>query len=303
MKSLAKIGKPYELDDLLVLLKDKRAAAALNEIELTREYLWNFDSLQKHRYCLAEKLSKLGTKMKLDQHPLTEGYPLNFQNIFKSKKHLFIEFDTKDSFFMTYLITHLLCELANYRNEYPAIYLIFPKEFEEHYPLEQYIKKIKPNAKLRIFSSRFSPLYSDDSRWNSVILPNIPEVERKKPEYKALMREINNERQRLQECSSFKALFNEETFESSSLLTKEMGVSVCAGFFSKYGGKDNLDCRFFYMPASEPKKLEYEPYQKKFKPEDMLCLRHRIGRVKLDLQKHDASVLEIIHDLKPKMNP
>ena len=46
--------------------------------------------------------------------------------------------------------------------------------------------------------------------------------------------------------------------------------------------------------------MEDEPYQKKFKPEDMLCLRHRIGRIKPDLQKHDPSVLEIIHDLKPR---
>lgn len=128
----------------------------------------------------------------------------------------------------------------------------------------------------------------------------MPESECKKPEYEVFSQEIANERRFLKEQASFKALFNEETFESSSLLSKEMGVSVCAGFFPRYGGRRNLDCRFFYMPKNEPKRLEYEPYQKKFKPEDMLRLRQRIGRIKLDLQKHDPSVLEIIHDLKPK---
>ncbi|MBI3307629.1 MAG: hypothetical protein HYZ84_07485 [Candidatus Omnitrophica bacterium] len=304
MKSLTKNGKPYELDDLLVLLKDKRAAMALNEIELTREYIWDFDSFKKARDSLAEKLSKLGTKMKLEKYPITQGYPLDFQDILQSKKHLFIELGQRGSFFMTYFLTHLFYEMTrSFRNRHynaPAIYLILPEEFEEQYPLEQYFKELKLEAKFRLFSTRFSPLYSEEARWNSIILPTIPESERKKPECEAFMKEIEKERERLEEQSNFKALFNEETFESSSLLIKEMGISTCAGFFSKYGRGHYLDCRLFYAPESEPKKLEYEPYQKKIKPENMLRLRQRIGRIKLDLQKHDPSVLEIIHDLKPR---
>lgn len=300
MKSLAKNGKPYELDDLLVLLKDKRAAMALNEIELTREYLWRFDSLKNARDSLAEKLTKFGIKMKLEKYPITQGYPLNFQDILKSKKHLFSELGQKRPFLTRYVITHLFHELKSHRYDYPAIYLIFPEEFEEQYPLEQYFKDLKLNAKLRIFSSRFSLLYSEKDRWNTLMLPSLPETERKRPEYKSLMQEINKERDRLQERSDFKALFNEETIESSAQLIKEIGMPTCAGFLSKYGLGHYLDCRLFYTPETEPKKMEYEPYQKKFKQEDMLRLRQRIGRVKFDLQKHDPSVLEIIHDLKPK---
>jgi len=306
MKSLAKIGKPYELDDLLMLLKDKRAAAALNEIELTREYLWNFDSLKTHRDSLAEKLSKFGAKMNLDKHPLTQGHPLNFQDILESKKHLFVEIGKKESLLMLYLIAHLFYDkkqkYGNSRNGAPAIYLVFPEEFEDQYPLEQYFKDLKLKAKLRIFSSRFSLLYSEKDRWNTLMLPSIPETERERPEYKSFMREINKERERLQERSNLKSLFNEETIESSAQLIREIGMSTCAGFFSKYGTGHYLDCRLFYTPESEPKRMEYEPYQKKFKPEDMLRLRHRIGRVKLDMQKHDPSVREIIHDLKPKVD-
>jgi len=306
MKSLAKNGKPYALDDLLVLLKDKRAAAVLNEIELTREYLWNFDSLKTHRDSLVEKLSKFGAKMNLDKHPLTQGRPLNFQDILGSEKYLFIELGQKRSFFMLYLIAHLFYEkkqkYGNCRNGYPAIYLVFPEEFEEQYPMEQYFKDLKLKAKLRIFSSRFSLLYSEKDRWNTLMLPNISEIQRKRSEYKSFMQEINKERERLQERSDFKALFNEETIESSAQLIKEIGLSTCASFFSKYGTGHYLDCRLFYTPETEPKKMEYEPYQKKFKPEDMLRLRQRIGRIKLDLSKHDSSVLEIIHDLKPKVD-
>jgi hypothetical protein len=300
MKALAKNGMPYELDDLLVLLKDNRAAMALNEIELTREYLWNFDSLKNARDSLAEKITKFGIKMKLEKYPITQGYPLNFQDILKSKKHLFFELGQKRLFFMQYVITHLFHELKSHRYDYPAIYLIFPEEFEEQYPLEQYFKDLKLNAKLRIFSSRFSLLYSEKDRWNTLMLPSLPEIQRKRPECKSLMQEINKERDRLQEQSDFKALFNEETIASSAQLIKEIGLPACAGFLSKYGLGPYLDCRLFYTPETEPKKMEYEPYQKKFKPEDMLHLRQRIGRVKLDLPKHDPGALEIIHDLKPK---
>ncbi len=305
MKSLAKIGKPYELDDLLVLLKDKRAAMALNEIELTREYLWNFDSFKKSRNSLAEKLSKFGTKMKLDKHPLIQGRPLNFQDILESKKHLFVELN-KNSFFVMYFLTHLFYEITrryrNHRYDASVIYLVCPEEFEDRYPLEQYFKDLKLKAKLRIFSSRFSLLYSEKDRWNTLMLPSLSEIQRKRPECQSLMQEINKERERLQEQSDFKALFNEETIESSAQLIKEIGMPTCAGFFSKYGTGHYLECRLFYTPETEPKKMEYEPYQKKFKPEDILRLRQRIGRVKLDLSKHDPSVLEIIHDLKPKLD-
>lgn len=306
MKSLEKIGKPYELDDLLVLLKDKRAAVALNEIELTREYVWNFDSLRKHRDSLAEKLSKLAAKINFEKYPITQGYPLDLYGLLESKKHLSVELGKKKSSFMTYFISHLFYKmtekLRNYRSDAPAIYLIFPEKFEDRYPLEQYLRNLKLDVKLRIFSSRFSLLYSEKDRWNTLMLPSLPETERKRPEYKLFMQEINKERGRLQERSDFEALFNEENIESSTQLIKEIGMPTCAGFLSKYGVGHYLDSRLFYAPETEPKKMEYEPYQKKFKPEDMLRLRQRIGRVKLALRKHDPSVLEIIHDLKPKVD-
>lgn len=302
MKSLAKNGKPYELDDLLLLLKDKRASAALNEIELMREYLWHFDSLKKYRDSLAEKLSNFGTKMKLEKYTITQGYPLYLQDILKSKKHLFFELGPKSLSLTEYVITQLFHELpSNQSYDYLTIYLIFPEEFEEQYPLEQYFKDLKLDAKLRIFSLRFSPLYSKDKRWSSLILPNVPEIVCKNPEYESLMQEIAKERQRLQEQSNLMGFLNEETFESTGPLIKEADISTCAGLFPNYRiGRYPFDCRLFYISESEPKRMEYEPYQKKFKQEDMLCLRQRIGRVKLDLTKHDPSVLEIIHDLKPK---
>jgi len=307
MRSLEKSGKPYTLEDLLLLLEDKRGAIALNEIDLTREYLWRFDSLRKSRVELAKKLTKWGNTMRLEKYPVTQGYPLDIKDILDSGKHLLIELESKGAEFTRYFLSRLFCEMAGRMkysscNEKDVIYLFFPEEFTEAYPLEPHIS---PEC-CRIFSSRLSSFYWKNRDGSTLFLPGVPESVWKSEEYKRFYEGIFEGNDRLVEKRDFEALMNGETARTSNMLLWEIGGGrVSVGFMARYDRGQRQRCierRFFYVPGKDPEKTDYDPYQKRFKPEDMLNLRARVLKIKADILRHDPRVVSIIQDLKPKNN-
>ena len=310
MTSLEKSGKPYTLDDLLLLLEDKRGAMALNEIDLTREYLWRFDSLRKSRVELAKKLTKWGNTMRLEKYPVTQGYPLDIKDILDSGKHLLIELESKGTEFMRYFLSRLFCEMAGRMkysscNEKAVIYLFFPEEFTEVYPLEPYLKDQSPEC-CRIFSSKLSFFYRKNRDGSTLFLPGVPESVWKSEEYKRFYEGIFEGNDRLVEKRDFGALMNRETARASNRLLWEIGGGrVSVGFMARYDRGQSQRCidrRFFYVPGKDPEKTDYDPYQKRFKPEDMLNLRARVLKIKADILRHDPRVVSMIQDLKPKNN-
>ena len=311
MSSLEKSGKPYAPDDLLLLLEDKRGAIALNEIDLNREYLWRFDSLRKSRVELAKKLTKWGKTMRLEKYPVTQGYPLDIKDILDSGKHLLIELEEgKGAEFMRYFLSRLFCDLAgrmkySSSEENAVIYLFFPEEFAEAYPLEPYLKGLSPEY-CRIFSSSLNSFYRKNRDGSTLFLPGIPASFWKSEEYKQFHEEIFEEKNRLAEKGDFGTLMNRETARASRKLLWEIGGGrVSVGFMARYDRGQRQRCierRYFYVPGEEPEKTDYEPYQKRFKPEDMLNLRARVLKIKADILRHDPRVVSMIQDLKPKNN-
>ncbi|MFH1209154.1 MAG: hypothetical protein V1673_06350 [Candidatus Omnitrophota bacterium] len=308
VRSLEKNGKPYVPEDLLLLLKDKRAAMALNEIDLTREYLWRFDSLRKASGELAKKLTKWGNTMHLEKYPITQGYPLDISDILNSGKHLLVELESKGTEFMRYFLSRLFCDLTKRMKHSPSanqtvIYLIFPEEFLGEYPIELYLEDLSLED-YRIFSSRFSPLYREKQKWNTVFLPDVSEGVLKSEGYKRFHEGIGEEKNRLWGQWDLKALMNEETVEASCILLREIGGGrVNVGFmtrYDRYRNKHYTDCRFFYAPGKDVEKADYVPYQKRYKPENMLNLCDRAPKIKADILRHDPRVVSIIQDLKPK---
>ncbi len=97
---------------------------------------------------------------------------------------------------------------------------------------------------------------------------------------------------------------NRETARASNRLLWEIGGGrVSVGFVARYDRGQSQRCidrRFFYVPGKDPEKTDYDPYQKRFKPEDMLNLRARVLKIKADILRHDPRVVSMIQDLKPK---
>ena len=97
---------------------------------------------------------------------------------------------------------------------------------------------------------------------------------------------------------------NRDTARASNMLLWEIGGGrVSVGFMARYDRGQSQRCvdrRFFYVPGKYPEKTDYDPYQKRFKLEDMLNLRARVLKIKADILRHDPRVLSFIQGLKPK---
>ena len=288
LRALYRIKKPFELGDILLLLEDKRAVMALNEITLNREYLWHFDSLKKYRLALSAKLKQLGKNLKLDKYPITSGFPFDFEDILSSKKHLFVELGSKRSSCMDFFLEHLRYEISRGKL---LVYLIHPEKFGEKYPLEEYFTELPYGSHFRIFSKGFSPLYRPAKNWHTIFLPGISAEEKAKDKYMSFMKEIEKTEKNLP-----------IEFGSTKSLVREMAIKTVAGFFYEYSGDfhHRIDFRWLYVSEKVLGKIEYEPYQKRFKPEDLLRLRDRIARVKPAAFQHSPGVHPIIEDLRPK---
>ena len=237
--------------------------------------------------------------MKLDQDLFTNAFPLNLQDILKSKKHLYLELEPKLNPLTDFLLQHLTEEIrsggrSSYQEPDPFIYLIYPEKFSDQYFLDNF----GGNSLLRVFSER--PCYSySPRRWNMVCLYNTA-TETTLKERSFFMDEVKKEIEQLKDDDNFQSIVNEETFGAAQLAVKELGPQTALGLF-RFGQQPyEQTFRWFYIPPWTKGKIEYEPYQRRFGPQDMLNLRKLASGSKGVLPDYDVSALDIIEDLKPR---
>ncbi len=309
IQGLVENKKPFELDDLLVLLQNKDAAFELCESTSIQKYLKEFQTTGSARKLLISKLTEFGKRLDLARHPLHSGFPLNFSDILASKKHLYLELEKEATPFTCSLVQTLGEEIkdrfgSREFDDKPYVYLIYPEKLENVYTLlKDFMKKLGSSCALRIFSRRYF-LNPDFKDWNSIITTGSIYTEEAKSFQGVFFKKIAEEEKQLREDKSFEALLNEQTSEVAVLFSAMANLKDAYGFFHRVrnrGRRDEsnfLKCHYLYIPPRlERPKLEYEPYQKRFKPEDMLRLRDQIQAKKP--RRYDPSVLPTIMALKP----
>jgi len=306
VSGLQDLKRPFELNDLLILLTDKSAAFAISESQYIRDYLMEFDALNKARRSLAEKLTKFGKYLKLSQYPLFRGFPLDLSDMFESHKHLYIELENEATALTKFFLFDLNQKInnryryQNFETEVPRIYLIHPEKLENVYSIKQYVNNIGSSCVLRVFSKNWN--FSNPWYWNTIVAPGSVFTEEAKLSREHFHKEIEAERKRLKRNLELKAVLNEETFEAISCFMQKINLKTAFGIFQypRRGIGTEPRCHQLFIPSKPRPKLEYEPYQKRYKAEDMLNLGDRIRRAKIKNPTYDLGVIDIIQDLKPK---
>lgn len=308
LDALSAQKKPYELDDLLVLLEDKKGALALRSEILNRDYLLDFDSLKRSRASLAQKLNQFGWALKLHKYRITEAFPLHLRNIVESGKHLYLELENEPTFLTCYLLDHLrrlLSERSSSIGREAFVYLIYPEKFSHAYPIHEWFERIGYRVTFRVFSNSFYFPYHSDATLNTILLKgsSFSAAHMGEARFCDLVRRLESEKKRLRNQIGLKSLFNEETFEATKALIRELKLhDTASGFFTRPVGIGKLEytVSWFYVPPKTIGTLAYEPYQKRYKPEDMLNLRKLMTKVKYHQSDYDLGVADIVQDLRVK---
>ncbi len=233
---------------------------------------------------------------------VTEGQPFDIKDIIKSKrKHFLIEIPNPKEPLSALLLSHLLCEI---KQEYQysrrtILYLLYPEKLSDY--LEDCdFNDLSSYATLRIFSNGF---YFPHPKWDwsMLLLPGYRpnECETSKESKGVLDEAMREEEKELKDQTSFKSLFSNETLQAVKVIAKELELPISQGLFQNHGKQI---IHWFSLPPKLQDKLNYEPYQKRYKPEDMLNLKKRIGKFRYDPTQHDPVAIQMIQDLKPKGN-
>ncbi len=295
IQSLKSLGKPFGIDDLVALLEKKNIAFSIHESRFIHRYIREFESLAKHRRALKLKLISFGKNLRLDQELFVSAFPLNLPDILKSKKHLYLELEPKKNPLTDFLLWHLKKEICSYgRSSSPFIYLLYPERWADKYSLDDF----NVNSVLRVFSAQ--PCYSyTPSRWNVICLSSSASekvLRRRSP----FMKEVKKEMEQLKNSNDFQLIINEEAFRAAELVANELRPQEALGLFRFGDYPYEANFSWFHIPPWTKGAMEYEPYQRRFKPADMLNLRKLATGSKGVLPDYDVSALDIIEDLKPR---
>jgi len=307
--SIESVGKAFELEDLLLLLQSKRAVVALNQKTLIQGgYLLYFDSLRNSRESLALKLLRFEKSVGLGKHVMTSGFCLDLPDIVKSKKHFFIQVKAEKNPLTNHLIHQLIAEIKAHRQPWgknmPFVYLMNPQKLKETYITEGFLKELAENTTLRIFSKTYFSFNHPFLEWRTIFMPGHQiELERNEKERGFFQERIENEKKRLRAHINARSLFFEETVEAVKAITYQLRLKTALGFFTNRNTRSRDDkylLRWFYMPIKAREKMDYEPYQKRFKAEDSLNLKSLVPHIKSLPVVHHPKAMQIIQDLRPK---
>ncbi|OGW79632.1 MAG: hypothetical protein A3G33_07525 [Omnitrophica bacterium RIFCSPLOWO2_12_FULL_44_17] len=297
--------KPFDLEDYLVLLQNKKALLALGENRrlIHGNYFPHFDMLWKQRQALVVKLKQFTDVFGCDDNALTKAFPLDVEEIAKSrKKHLLIELPYEQHPMAMYLLYQLCHEIGvNYKyhsSENLALYLLYPDRLSDYFDNLE-LSNLAPKTALRIFTNQFYFAADRRDMQHTIFLPDFKVEKGILHEWEDgfFKRKMKEECDRLDQRIDFRSLLGEETVEAAIAIASELRLKTAAGFFNS---KNETLVRRFYPPSTTPGQMEYEPLQKRYKAEDMLNLKELMSKVKYKSSDYDLGVAGIVQDLRPK---
>ena len=145
----------------------------------------------------------------------------------------------------------------------------------------------------RIFSTGFHFPYTDRD-WSAIWFPEVYlKQESKNERFEYLWDQMLTEKSRLKDESNEKGKYF-ETWEIMESLCSSMKHQI-AYYAFPWGPVVP-----FYLPPHSFGRMEYEPLQQRFKPEDLLWLQRLVPKIKIPKQTYDLGALDIIAELGPR---
>jgi len=311
LPSLESTGRLFDLEDILLLLENKKALLVLgdNQRLVHGNYLPQFDMIWKKRQLLAQKLKGFRESFDFDYDAITRACPFDLREIVtRREKHLLIELPQEKKPFDAYLLSQLLCEIdqhyQSYGSEKPGVYVLYPEKLS-NYLKERDFELLRYKTTLRIFSTGFYFPQRRRDEQQTIFLPGCTFNKEVLSDwdYKFFQQALDDEKKNLKQNTNLKSLIHEETYEAAKTIATELRLEIACGFFRYYDRESHshkVKVHWFYPASKTPGRMEYEPYQKRYKPEDMLNLKQLVTKLKYDPSQYDPAVVDIIHDLKPK---
>ncbi len=305
---LRELEKPFDLQELLLLLKGRKAASVLaGESSGLQKYFAEFDSLRDLRIPLAAKLEAFGSELKLKKDSILRAFPLDVSNLLKSGANLYLEIEGEQSALTAFLLfdiqkrLHAELDGRHYSKAIskPLVYIIHLEQIgDKDRHVRKFIEGLGEIAFFRIFST--CPKFSDGSEWSTIIGPGAIRSADSEKIGKWSRDEMLNERMCLDLNGYFSSILEERTLEAADCLTRGMPIWKAHGFLRQGWSDGTTRSRYahFAIFCRKPERQPYRPCENPYTKQQLLNLQQLVN-TRSYRPGMDPAVSKILDDLKP----